>query len=253
MSRRGWWAVLVAGVSALLVAAVSLGTTGSTAEDFSDAAVTLSPVQQSAGSATDPARTPDGPRAGRDPATVRPRVEVAAPRAAPGAPAVARRSASLEAVVPPVREAAEPVRVLLPELGIDAPVSPTGVREDGQMDVPDSGSEVGWYRYGPAPGEGRGSAVLASHVTTRDGDGIFAALAEVAPGTEVEVELADGSTVRYAVRSRTTLPKAELPLEAVFSRSGPEQLTLITCGGPWIASQDSYRDNVVVVAEPVGS
>ena len=31
----------------------------------------------------------------------------------------------------------------------------------------------------------------------------------------------------------------------------PPRLTLITCGGPFLPEYRSYRDNVVVVAEPV--
>ena len=40
-------------------------------------------------------------------------------------------------------------------------------------------------------------------------------------------------------------------LDQLFTRSGPPRLTLITCGGPFLPEFRSYRDNVVVVAEPV--
>jgi hypothetical protein len=42
-----------------------------------------------------------------------------------------------------------------------------------------------------------------------------------------------------------------LPLDRLFAREGPPRLTLITCGGPFLAEFGSYRDNVVVVAEPL--
>ena len=42
-----------------------------------------------------------------------------------------------------------------------------------------------------------------------------------------------------------------LPLDRLFARDGPPRLTLITCGGPFLPEYLSYRDNVVVVAEPL--
>ena len=36
-----------------------------------------------------------------------------------------------------------------------------------------------------------------------------------------------------------------------FRRDGPPRLTLLTCGGPFLEEYGSYRDNVVVVAEPL--
>ncbi len=37
----------------------------------------------------------------------------------------------------------------------------------------------------------------------------------------------------------------------LFARSGPARLTVITCGGPYLADQGGYQDNVVVTAVPV--
>ncbi len=42
------------------------------------------------------------------------------------------------------------------------------------------------------------------------------------------------------------------PLDELFRRDGAPRLTLITCGGPFLPESGSYRDNVVVVAEPAG-
>jgi hypothetical protein len=51
--------------------------------------------------------------------------------------------------------------------------------------------------------------------------------------------------------SRELIQKRALPLDALFRRDGPPRLALITCGGPFLPDVGSYRDNVVVVAEPV--
>jgi hypothetical protein len=73
----------------------------------------------------------------------------------------------------------------------------------------------------------------------------------VAAGAVVEVTGTDGTTTRWRVISRTLVPKPELPLDRLFAREGPPRLVLVTCGGEFVPELRSYRDNVVVVAEPV--
>jgi sortase (surface protein transpeptidase) len=144
-----------------------------------------------------------------------------------------------------------PARLEIPALGVDSVVDPVGVAADGQMAIPEDVARVGWYRFGPAPGAG-GSAVIAGHVDDREqGLGVLAPLREAAVGTEVVVTDAAGTTTRWRVVSRELITKQSLPLDRIFSRDGPPRLTLITCGGPFLPELGSYRDNVVVVAEPV--
>jgi sortase (surface protein transpeptidase) len=70
-------------------------------------------------------------------------------------------------------------------------------------------------------------------------------------GQEVAVTDAAGTTTRWRVVSRELIQKQVLPLDRLFAREGPPRLTLITCGGPFLPEYASYRDNVVVVAEPL--
>jgi hypothetical protein len=144
-----------------------------------------------------------------------------------------------------------PVRLSVPALGVDSAVDPVGVEPDGQMTVPAEVDRVGWYRFGPAPG-GEGSAVIAGHVDSRtQGLGAMAPLRNAAVGDEVVLSDAAGTTTRWRVVSRELIEKQVLPLDRLFTRAGPPRLTLITCGGPFLPEYRSYRDNVVVVAEPV--
>ena len=174
--------------------------------------------------------------------------------AAPAPPAVdlpgpvTVRDAAPEAVpVTPV-----PVRVDVPARGITAPVDLVGVTGDGQMALPDDVARIGWYRFGPRPGE-PGNAVLAGHVDdSEQGPGALFALREAAAGDEVVVTDDAGEAGRWRVVSREVLHKEVLPVDALFAREGPPRLVLITCGGPFLPEYRSYRDNVVVVAEPVG-
>ena len=148
-------------------------------------------------------------------------------------------------------EAPAPTRLEIPALGVDSVVDPVGVAPDGQMSIPDDVARVGWYRFGPSPGEA-GSAVLAGHVDDREqGLGALAPLREAVAGTEILVTDAAGTTTRWRIVSRELITKQVLPLDRLFARTGPPRLTLITCGGPFLPEFRSYRDNVVVVAEQV--
>ena len=143
----------------------------------------------------------------------------------------------------------QPVRIRIDDLGIGAaPVTPVGVEADGELQVPGA-SEVGWYRFGSAPGEA-GSSVLAAHVAYDGEDGVFRHLADLAPGAMVEVELDDGTSHTYSITETRLVDKAALPFEEVFSEAGPDRLVLITCGGRFDPSIKSYEGNVVAYAKP---
>ncbi|MGY1704146.1 class F sortase [Geodermatophilus sp. SYSU D00697] len=180
-----------------------------------------------------------------------PASSAAAPAAPPptghewsGIPVVTRDAAPTPATRPP-----EPTRLTVPGLGVDAPVDPVGVREDGQVHLPDDVDRVGWYRFGPLPGA-EGVAVLAGHVDDRtQGLGALAPLREASPGDEIEVTDAAGAVTGWRVVSRELVEKRALPLDRLFSRTGRPSLALVTCGGPFLPELGSYRDVVVVVAE----
>jgi sortase (surface protein transpeptidase) len=175
-----------------------------------------------------------------------------APSPVPAAPMAPRPVvATRDAAPTDPAESPAPVRIQIPALGVDSAVDPVGVAAGGEMAIPDDVDRVGWYRFGPVPGAA-GSAVLAGHVDDREqGLGALAPLREATVGEEVVVTDAAGTTTRWRVVSRELITKEVLPLDRLFARSGPPRLVLITCGGPFLPEYRSYRDNVVVVAEPV--
>ena len=144
-----------------------------------------------------------------------------------------------------------PVGLRIDEIEVDAPIGAYGVNQrTGEMDVPDNVTEVGWYRFGPKPGE-PGSSVLAAHVDLADsGPGVFYNLRTLSEGDRLSVLYEDGSETAFRVVARVTYEKDELPLDVVFSREGPPVLTLITCGGAFNSSLSRYDSNVVVYAVP---
>ncbi|NIJ11978.1 LPXTG-site transpeptidase (sortase) family protein [Saccharomonospora amisosensis] len=149
----------------------------------------------------------------------------------------------------PARESVREVR--LPERDVRIPVIAVGVAADGTMRVPEDVRVAGWYRFGPKPGDPRGSAVISGHINDRDqGRGVFGVLTEVTEGEPVVVTMADGSAVRYRVTARRLIDKGEADMPRLFERDGAPRLTLITCGGPLDRSTHDYRANIVVTAVP---
>lgn len=162
---------------------------------------------------------------------------------------VARRDASLTSGSAS-STGSGPVRVALPSIGVTASTRAVGVAGDGQMQLPADPRVLGWYRFGPAPGEGRGSVVLAGHLDSRRfGLGPLVRLRDVTVGDEVRIEQADGSTRVYLVSNVTRYDRQALPA-ALFARTGPERLRLITCGGAYDAEVGGYQENLVVTATP---
>ena len=144
-----------------------------------------------------------------------------------------------------------PRTVSVPALGVKAPVVPTGVTKAGNAQIPRDGDAVGWYEFGATPGDRRGSAVLMGHRDTRaEGPGALFDLDQLDPGARIVIDQGH-RVVEYQVVALRTTEKAGLP-STLFRRTGPHQLVLITCGGPYVADAGGYQDNLFVVAIPTG-
>lgn len=147
-----------------------------------------------------------------------------------------------------VADAVIPAGLRIEALGISgSAVIPVGIDDAGELDVPGA-ADVGWYQYGPRPGE-PGVTVLAAHIAFDGVDGVFRHLDDLRPGDEVVVALSDGTEERYRITELTQNPKSELPPE-LWARDGTPRLALVTCGGSFDRSRRSYDDNVIAWAEP---
>ncbi|MFL6144160.1 MAG: class F sortase [Labedaea sp.] len=176
----------------------------------------------------------------------------AAPEAAgvappPAAPSWANPTA--DPIQDPV-SVARPVRLRIPAIGVDSPVVDIGVDAAGVLVPPVAADRVGWFTAGPAPGD-TGPALLAAHVDSRTGPGVFFRLADLRAGDRVAVERADGSTAGFAVVSTKRVAKTAFPTELVYAPLPVPLLRLITCGGEFDRTARSYLDNVIVEASPV--
>ncbi|MDX1447782.1 MAG: class F sortase [Acidimicrobiia bacterium] len=145
---------------------------------------------------------------------------------------------------------AAPVALTIEGIDVEnTPIIPVGVEPNGEMEIPGA-REVGWYRFGPTPNES-GSSVLAAHIAWNGRNGPFRNLGEVEVGAIVTVSYDDGSTTTHVVTEIAQYAKDELPFDRVFAKTGDQVLTLITCGGAFNRSLNSYDDNIVVYARPL--
>lgn len=144
-----------------------------------------------------------------------------------------------------------PVSLNYPSLGIDMPVVPTGVTEDGQMEIPGDAATAGWYRYGKAPADAVGHTVIAAHNgSPATPVGPLNAIGDSRAGDEIRVADRAGHEYTYRVISVEHVNKNVLNLEPYFSRDAAPRLVLVTCGGEWVPEANTYSDNVIVIAEP---
>jgi Sortase domain len=147
-------------------------------------------------------------------------------------------------------EVAEPVRLRIPAAGVDTLLVRLRRAADGTVEVPTDFGVAGWFAEGPRPGQ-TGPAVILGHVDSRTGPGVFFPVAGLTPGTEVLVDRADGSTAAFRVTSVLQVPKAAFPTDLVYGPTLQPSLRLVTCGGSFDHASGSYRDNVIVSADPV--
>lgn len=219
------------------------------ADPTSGSAIAAGPVQVTAAAPGTGAEAVTTPSAAPEPAAPSATDPVPVVATTPVAPPVITTSTT---AAPPAAEPSSPVRLELPTLGIDSPVIPVGVTDGGILEVPEDVDDVGWYRFGPAPGGTAGSAVLTGHVdSARQGPGPFARLSELAIGDTVTVVDDTGATRSFSVLSREEWSKSEVPLDRIFDREGSPRLVLITCGGQFDASIGHYEDNIAITAVPV--
>ncbi len=151
-------------------------------------------------------------------------------------------------IVPLRHETINPTQVIIPALGVDAPITPSGLNEDRQMEVPDDPFEVGWFSPGTKPG-GQGSAVLAGHVDSRTGPAVFFELDQLELDDVIEVIGENGEQLTFIVTKMTVYPYDDAPIDEIFGYTSDQRLNLITCTGEFDQVERTHRERLVVTAD----
>lgn len=148
--------------------------------------------------------------------------------------------------------ASPPVRLRIPGIGVDAPVTRLGLAKDGGLDVPppEKGDAAGWYKDGTTPGA-KGTAIVAGHVDNARGPAVFYSLGTLEKGQRIEVTREDGRTAVFTVDAVEVYDNADFPDRKVYGKKDRAELRVITCGGGF-SEKTGYRGNVVTYAHLIG-
>jgi LPXTG-site transpeptidase (sortase) family protein len=147
-------------------------------------------------------------------------------------------------------------RMVISKFGVDAPLAYQKVAPTGQMPDPQTPDEVVYYDfsalsgYGGAPGRG-GNTVLSGHVDSgkkpcKNGtvpppcQAVFWDVRAMRVGDEIELHLG-GQTFRYRVTGSQAVHAVSGPWDQIVSSTAQETLTLITCGGEFVAGEYTHR------------
>ncbi|QMU80389.1 class F sortase [Streptacidiphilus sp. PB12-B1b] len=179
------------------------------------------------------------------------------PSAWDAVPATASPGTSGSAVAPggpqvAAMPTAAPVRISIPSIGVDAPVTGEGLGPDRRLNVPPDTDRnlAGWYQDGPTPGSA-GNAIMLGHVDTFKGPAVFYGLGAMHKGQQIDVTRNDHSIAVFSVDAIAVYQKDDFPSQKVYGPTTRPELRLITCGGGYTAST-GYLGNVVVYAHLTG-
>ena len=140
-----------------------------------------------------------------------------------------------------------PVKLTIPALGVEAAVEPVGEAEDGAMATPTHPDDVAWWQLGPGMGV-PGNVVFAAHVNWDNRLRPFGLLHRLQEGDAIQVIDEQGRGFEYRVESSEWVRAEGAPLEEIFAQPDIPVITLITCGGEYIAARREYLDRLIVKA-----
>jgi sortase (surface protein transpeptidase) len=140
-----------------------------------------------------------------------------------------------------------PVALDIPAIGVRTSLVRLGLTAAGELQVPPTATVAGWYTGSPRPGA-TGSAVIAGHIDSAQGPGVFFRLRLLRRGDLVYVVRANHSLAVFRVTAVHMYLKARFPTSAVYAPVPDAQLRLITCGGTFDYATGHYLSNVVVFA-----
>jgi hypothetical protein len=164
---------------------------------------------------------------------------------------IAQIPVPLGAAKPPgpsgLRRVARPVKLVIPAIGVDTRLIRLGLTSTHALRVPISAAIAGWFTGSPRPGA-TGASIIAGHIDSYSGPGVFFRLRELRRGQHVYVRRANRSVAVFRVTAVREYAKDRFPTAAVYGPVPDAELRLITCGGIFDYATGSYLSNVVVYA-----
>jgi sortase A len=143
-----------------------------------------------------------------------------------------------------------PKKIVIPSIGMEAPVTEVGYLENGEMEVPSNINEAGWFEPGVEPG-GKGNAVLAGHLDGKGEPGAFYHIRDLKKGDTVEILGENEKTLIFQVLGVDSYFTNDAPLESIFGYHSKPRLNLITCSGDFNDEEQEYEERLVVYTQLV--
>jgi LPXTG-site transpeptidase (sortase) family protein len=174
-----------------------------------------------------------------------PRSSAPAPQPAGSLPAPGAADPQGVAAVPGSAQSLRATELEIPALDIHQYLLELGVDPTGVLQPPVRPDVAGWFSGAAAPGEA-GPTVIAGHVDSTSGPGVFYDLKDLVRGDRVVLRRSDGQTATYRVTSVLSVDKDRFPTQQVYGPTPAPELRLITCGGTFDRATGHYLRNVVV-------
>jgi LPXTG-site transpeptidase (sortase) family protein len=154
--------------------------------------------------------------------------------------------------VPPLGD--RPYTMIIPKLGVNAPVEAFGLDANQIPEVPtggDAANVVAWYSFSAKPGTGS-NAVFAGHVTWF-GAAVFYNLTSLAKDDQISLKGQDGTELMYKVSDVFDVDATDPNAVQVMGPTSSDTLTIITCDGTFTDTNDpvfggEYNNRLVVRA-----
>jgi sortase (surface protein transpeptidase) len=146
---------------------------------------------------------------------------------------------------------AQPVRLVIPAIGLDQRTVPAGLDAQGIGIVPKH--DIGWYSLSALPGQ-NSNVVFWGHVLRwRDEPTIpapFAHVKELGVGAALQVVTSDGQVHRYTVTQQLWVQPSDA---SYIQPTTAERVTLVSCIGENVIRDGEFTKafRLITIAEPV--
>ena len=138
-----------------------------------------------------------------------------------------------------------PIAIQIDKISLDAQVETIEI-VDGVMQDPTGPWVVSWYKETAKLGE-IGNIVMAGHLDYWDvGAAVFYNITQLVKEDTVNITGEDGEVYSYTVDWIRNYDTANAPIQEIVGPTEEENLTLITCGGPFNYETGQYLQRTVV-------
>lgn len=145
----------------------------------------------------------------------------------------------------------QPRTITVANIGLSACIERVGIDQHNAIAVPTNINLAGWYINSARPGQ-TGVSIIDGHIMGRYKEAAFTPLKKIKTGDVIEIELGDGSKLKFITRSIDNYSVNDAIAELLKLTEGiTKQLNLITCGGNYDAASHSYDKRTIVRAELV--